>query len=186
MQEPEPTPTVETRGTARGFQPPEGGFGWIVVFAATWCNGSIFGIHNSVGILYSMLLEEEKEKNRQVEFQAGEWSHVPHLALWARMSAPIVTPIPLGLRRPFKAPFLLLTHVLLGHELQGSGQPGQWRVQAVPRVRAGAFIGYRQSNELFALGQIQTHLLDCLKYFAHVYWGKYLQDLGAEVGSEVV
>lgn len=71
VQEPEPTPTVETRGTARGFQPPEGGFGWIVVFAATWCNGSIFGIHNSVGILYSMLLEEEKEKNRQVEFQAA-------------------------------------------------------------------------------------------------------------------
>uniref|UniRef100_A0A8I3W8H4 Solute carrier family 16 member 2 n=1 Tax=Callithrix jacchus TaxID=9483 RepID=A0A8I3W8H4_CALJA len=71
VHEPEPTPTVETRGTTRGFQPPEGGFGWVVVFAATWCNGSIFGIHNSVGILYSMLLEEEKEKNRQVEFQAA-------------------------------------------------------------------------------------------------------------------
>ncbi|KAM9181014.1 monocarboxylate transporter 8 [Dugong dugon] len=67
----EPTPTVETRGTARGFQPPEGGFGWMVVFAATWCNGSIFGIQNSFGILYSMLLQEEKEKNRQVEFQAA-------------------------------------------------------------------------------------------------------------------
>ncbi|XP_027464760.2 monocarboxylate transporter 8 isoform X2 [Zalophus californianus] len=75
--EPEPvhesksTPTVETRGTARGFQPPEGGFGWMVVFAATWCNGSIFGIQNSFGILYSMLLQEEREKNRQVEFQAA-------------------------------------------------------------------------------------------------------------------
>lgn len=71
VHEPDPTPTVETRGTMRGFEPPEGGFGWMVVFAATWCNGSIFGIHNSVGILYSMLLEEEKEKNRQVEFQAA-------------------------------------------------------------------------------------------------------------------
>ncbi|XP_022380016.1 monocarboxylate transporter 8 [Enhydra lutris kenyoni] len=75
--EPEPvhesksTPTVETRGTERGFQPPEGGFGWMVVFAATWCNGSIFGIQNSFGILYSMLLQEEREKNRQVEFQAA-------------------------------------------------------------------------------------------------------------------
>ncbi|XP_066212946.1 monocarboxylate transporter 8 isoform X1 [Saccopteryx leptura] len=71
VHESEPTPTVETRGTARGFQPPEGGFGWIVVFAATWCNGSIFGIQNSFGILYSMLLQEEREKNRQVEFQAA-------------------------------------------------------------------------------------------------------------------
>ncbi|MXQ99197.1 hypothetical protein E5288_WYG002982 [Bos mutus] len=42
----------------------------MVVFAATWCNGSIFGIQNSFGILYSMLLQEEREKNRQVEFQA--------------------------------------------------------------------------------------------------------------------
>ncbi|XP_039081335.1 monocarboxylate transporter 8-like [Hyaena hyaena] len=71
VHEPKSTPTVETRGTARGFQPPEGGFGWMVVFAATWCNGSIFGIQNSFGILYSMLLQEEREKNRQVEFQAG-------------------------------------------------------------------------------------------------------------------
>ena len=80
MHEPDPTPTVETRGTARGFQPPEGGFGWMVVFAATWCNGSIFGIQNSFGILYSMLLQEEREKNRQVEFQAGERPRAPHLA----------------------------------------------------------------------------------------------------------
>ncbi|XP_005866298.1 PREDICTED: monocarboxylate transporter 8-like [Myotis brandtii] len=71
VHESEPMPTVETRGTARGFQPPEGGFGWMVVFAATWCNGSIFGIQNSFGILYSMLLQEEREKNRQVEFQAA-------------------------------------------------------------------------------------------------------------------
>ncbi|EPY76920.1 hypothetical protein CB1_001343001 [Camelus ferus] len=79
VHEPESTPTVETRGTARGFQPPEGGFGWMVVFAATWCNGSIFGIQNSFGILYSMLLQEEREKNRQVEFQAGERPFALHL-----------------------------------------------------------------------------------------------------------
>ncbi|XP_076148254.1 monocarboxylate transporter 8 [Alosa pseudoharengus] len=39
------------------FVPPEGGFGWLVVFAATWCNGSIFGIQNSFGILHSMLVK---------------------------------------------------------------------------------------------------------------------------------
>ncbi|XP_077325821.1 monocarboxylate transporter 8 [Lithobates pipiens] len=37
---------------------PEGGFGWVVVLAATWCSGSIFGIQNSFGILYVKLLKE--------------------------------------------------------------------------------------------------------------------------------
>ncbi|XP_062998157.1 monocarboxylate transporter 8 [Elgaria multicarinata webbii] len=40
---------------APGFTPPDGGFGWVVVLAATWCNGSIFGIHNSFGMLYELL-----------------------------------------------------------------------------------------------------------------------------------
>ncbi|XP_063288146.1 monocarboxylate transporter 8 [Pelobates fuscus] len=39
-------------------RPPEGGFGWVVVLAATWCSGSIFGIQNSFGILYVILQEE--------------------------------------------------------------------------------------------------------------------------------
>ncbi|XP_030622177.1 monocarboxylate transporter 8 [Chanos chanos] len=46
-----------------GFVPPEGGFGWLVVFAATWCNGSIFGIQNSFGILHKMLADESEEAN---------------------------------------------------------------------------------------------------------------------------
>ncbi|XP_077103368.1 monocarboxylate transporter 8 [Siphateles boraxobius] len=44
-----------------GFVPPEGGFGWVVVFAATWCNGSIFGIQNSFGILHMMLVQDHQE-----------------------------------------------------------------------------------------------------------------------------
>lgn len=100
VHESEPTPTVETRHTARGFQPPEGGFGWIVVFAATWCNGSIFGIQNSFGILYSMLLQEEREKNRQVEFQAGEWTLALHLAFKAKVSA--LRPLTSWSKEPFQ------------------------------------------------------------------------------------
>ncbi|KAL2077701.1 hypothetical protein ACEWY4_027205 [Coilia grayii] len=46
-----------TATQASDFAPPEGGFGWMVVFAATWCNGSIFGIQNSFGILHSMLVK---------------------------------------------------------------------------------------------------------------------------------
>ncbi|KAK3552869.1 hypothetical protein QTP86_024264 [Hemibagrus guttatus] len=45
------------------FVPPEGGYGWLVAFAATWCNGSIFGIQNSFGILHVMLAEEHEDPN---------------------------------------------------------------------------------------------------------------------------
>ncbi|KAM9127130.1 monocarboxylate transporter 8 isoform 3-T4 [Pangshura tecta] len=60
-------------GAGPGFQPPEGGFGWIVVFAATWCNGSIFGIQNSFGILYVMLQGDlgGGEKDPTLEFKTA-------------------------------------------------------------------------------------------------------------------
>jgi len=58
-----------------GFVPPEGGFGWVVVFAATWCNGSIFGIQNSFGILHMMLLQDHQEVTDQAsQFKVGELS----------------------------------------------------------------------------------------------------------------
>ncbi|XP_029297705.1 monocarboxylate transporter 8 [Cottoperca gobio] len=52
---------VEESGHGAAFVPPEGGFGWLVVFAATWCNGSIFGIQNSFGILHMMLMKEHAD-----------------------------------------------------------------------------------------------------------------------------
>ncbi|XP_017695746.1 PREDICTED: monocarboxylate transporter 10-like [Lepidothrix coronata] len=60
-------------GAAAPFQPREGGFGWVVVFAAAWCNGSIFGINNSFGILYMMLQSDlgEGEKDPALEFKTG-------------------------------------------------------------------------------------------------------------------
>lgn len=57
----------------RGFVPPEGGFGWVVVFAATWCNGSIFGIQNSFGILHTMLVKDHEDLTDQTsQFKVGE------------------------------------------------------------------------------------------------------------------
>lgn len=57
----------------RGFVPPEGGFGWVVVFAATWCNGSIFGIQNSFGILHTMLVKDHEDlKDQTSQFKVGE------------------------------------------------------------------------------------------------------------------
>ncbi|KAJ6663188.1 hypothetical protein lerEdw1_010324 [Lerista edwardsae] len=68
---------------AAGFTPPEGGFGWVVVLAATWCNGSIFGIHNSFGMLYVMLQKdvEGDQKDPSLEFKTGErvgWANIPN------------------------------------------------------------------------------------------------------------
>ncbi|KAG5277438.1 hypothetical protein AALO_G00117610 [Alosa alosa] len=40
------------------FEPPEGGWGWVVMLAAMWCNGSVFGIQNAFGILFVYLLQE--------------------------------------------------------------------------------------------------------------------------------
>ncbi|KAG7464546.1 hypothetical protein MATL_G00166780 [Megalops atlanticus] len=54
----ETRPMVPSGGHDAGFVAPEGGFGWLVVFAATWCNGSIFGIQNSFGILHMMLVKD--------------------------------------------------------------------------------------------------------------------------------
>lgn len=65
---------VEKHDHGAGFVPPEGGFGWLVVFAATWCNGSIFGIQNSFGILHMMLVKEHADPDDQTsQFKLGEY-----------------------------------------------------------------------------------------------------------------
>lgn len=70
---PEPEVQVEAHGHGAGFVPPEGGYGWLVVFAATWCNGSIFGIQNSFGILHLMLVQEHANPEDQTsQFKVGE------------------------------------------------------------------------------------------------------------------
>uniref|UniRef100_A0A3P9L8U1 Monocarboxylate transporter 10 n=2 Tax=Oryzias latipes TaxID=8090 RepID=A0A3P9L8U1_ORYLA len=56
-----PAHEAGAHGQGAGFVPPEGGWGWLVVFAATWCNGSIFGIQNSFGILHTMLVKEHTD-----------------------------------------------------------------------------------------------------------------------------
>ncbi|KAJ8405225.1 hypothetical protein AAFF_G00322160 [Aldrovandia affinis] len=59
-------------GHDSGFVAPEGGFGWLVVFAATWCNGSIFGIQNSFGILHMMLVKDHADaKDHASQFKVA-------------------------------------------------------------------------------------------------------------------
>lgn len=40
-----------------GPEPPEGGWGWVVMLAAMWCNGAVFGIQNSCGVLFVSMLK---------------------------------------------------------------------------------------------------------------------------------
>lgn len=44
--------------SAPEFVHPEGGWGWVVMLASMWCNGSVFGIQNAFGILFVHLLKE--------------------------------------------------------------------------------------------------------------------------------
>ncbi|XP_056238976.1 monocarboxylate transporter 8 [Seriola aureovittata] len=63
---------VKQHGDGAGFVPPEGGFGWLVVLAATWCNGSIFGIQNSFGILHLMLAQEHADpRDKTTQFKVA-------------------------------------------------------------------------------------------------------------------
>ncbi|KAF0039783.1 hypothetical protein F2P81_008018 [Scophthalmus maximus] len=68
-----PPSASEARGHAAEFVPPEGGFGWLVVLAATWCNGSIFGIQNSFGILHMMLVKEHADPDDQTSQFKVAW-----------------------------------------------------------------------------------------------------------------
>ncbi|XP_064827792.1 monocarboxylate transporter 8-like isoform X1 [Oncorhynchus masou masou] len=52
---------------------PEGRFVWLVVLAATWCNGSIFGIQKSFGIIHMMLVKAHEDSNNEVSQFAIAW-----------------------------------------------------------------------------------------------------------------
>lgn len=51
---------TEATGTGQSaeFTPPEGGWGWVVMLSAMWCNGSVFGIQNACGVLFVVLVKE--------------------------------------------------------------------------------------------------------------------------------
>ncbi|XP_063079280.1 monocarboxylate transporter 10 [Engraulis encrasicolus] len=54
------------------FVPPEGGWGWVVMLAAMWCNGSVFGIQNAFGILFVYLLKEfGSEQDEDLKFRTS-------------------------------------------------------------------------------------------------------------------
>ncbi|KAL7889119.1 hypothetical protein AOLI_G00040930 [Acnodon oligacanthus] len=55
------------------FVHPEGGWGWVVMLASMWCNGSVFGIQNAFGILFVSLLKEfGSEHDEDLRFKTGK------------------------------------------------------------------------------------------------------------------
>ncbi|XP_036405473.1 monocarboxylate transporter 10 [Megalops cyprinoides] len=67
------TTSEQVHGTAETeFEPPEGGWGWVVMLAAMWCNGSVFGIQNAFGILFVSLLREfGSEDDKELRFKTA-------------------------------------------------------------------------------------------------------------------
>ncbi len=75
-EEPEPEEKRENGDCAadapQQLEPPEGGWGWVVMLASMWCNGSVFGIQNAFGILFVSLLKEfGSENDDDLRFKTG-------------------------------------------------------------------------------------------------------------------
>lgn len=68
----------EEKAPPAEFEPPEGGWGWVVMLAAMWCNGSVFGIQNAFGILFVSLLKEfGSENDEDLRFRTGKLTSSP-------------------------------------------------------------------------------------------------------------
>lgn len=57
------------------FTPPDGGSrAWLVMVGSFFCNGIIFGVINSYGVIFKELYEDLKMKNvSDANSKAGEW-----------------------------------------------------------------------------------------------------------------
>lgn len=67
---------VKENATTEDFQPPDGGVrAWTILVSAFLCNGVIFGIINTYGVIYLKLQEQMKENgDAEASSKAGEWS----------------------------------------------------------------------------------------------------------------
>jgi len=53
------------------FVPPDGGWGWIVCFAALWANGTVFGVINTFGIIYVSMREQYAKDDPDISLKTG-------------------------------------------------------------------------------------------------------------------
>ena len=57
------------------FVPPDGGWGWIVCFAALWANGTVFGVINTFGIIYVSMREQYAKNDPDISLKTGNCFH---------------------------------------------------------------------------------------------------------------
>ena len=62
------------------FVAPDGGFwGWVVCITSFWCNGTLFGILNTFGILFVALMQEfEDSGDEDLAFKICKYIQVLH------------------------------------------------------------------------------------------------------------
>ena len=63
----------EFQRTNDSFNPPDGGWGWVVCFTALSCSGTIFGTMQSFGILFVVMLEQYNEGEGGIAHETCEW-----------------------------------------------------------------------------------------------------------------
>lgn len=56
---------------SKEFTPPDGGWGWVVCFTSMLCNGTVFSIMNTFGILYLSLLDEYAKGDPVISFKTS-------------------------------------------------------------------------------------------------------------------
>ena len=58
---------------AAGYEPPDGGWGWVVCLASFWTNGTLFGILNCFGILYKKMLVDFSDGSKEMAFKTCKY-----------------------------------------------------------------------------------------------------------------
>ncbi|CAG2213556.1 SLC16A10 [Mytilus edulis] len=59
------------RTVSKEFTPPDGGWGWVVCFTSMLCNGTVFSIMNTFGILYTFLLDEYAAGDSEISLKTS-------------------------------------------------------------------------------------------------------------------
>ena len=55
------------------FTAPDGGWGWVVCLTSMLCNGTVFSIMNTFGILYTFLLKEFAQGDSEISFKTCKY-----------------------------------------------------------------------------------------------------------------
>lgn len=61
------------RTVSKEFTPPDGGWGWVVCFTSMLCNGTVFSIMNTFGILYTFLLDEYAAGDSEISLKTCKY-----------------------------------------------------------------------------------------------------------------